>query len=255
MRFKFLVLMLFCLTAFFASGQTRRTTRPAPKPPVAAPSPTPTPTAEAPARRVVVKLKDGRSIDADFLQASVEQLELRVAGNHLKIAMDDVAAILISADAVAQAAATPTPVPAPSTGSLAMEAGIIYNMGGNQPVGRTAFALLNASLASLIQDSGYRSRFNQIDLISAWGIDRQYPNTSNAEVLSRIDAAISEHTIKTVTTDFNGRAVFENVQPGSYFLVGIAQTRRGHAIWNVPIEIKAGQNTIILDQHNAASAF
>ena len=255
MRFKFAVLMsLLCLTVFLAYGQTRRTTRPAPTPSVA-PTATPTPTIEIPARRVVVKLKDGRSLDADFLQASAKELHVRVAGNQLKIAMDEVAAIIISAEVIAQAVTTPTPVPTPTTGTLAIEAGIIYKMGGNQPVGRTEFGLLNASLAILISDSGYRSRFGQIDLISAWGIDRQYPNNSNAGVLSRIDAAIKEHAVQTVTTDFNGRASFENLQPGSYFLFGIAQTRGGHAIWNLPIEIKAGQNSILLDQNNAASAF
>lgn len=251
-----IALALLTLTALFVYGQSPRTNRPTRRP-VAAPSATPTPAVEPSTRRVMVKLKDGRSLDADFVQASADQLEVRVAGNRLKIAMEEVAMIVFSSESIAQALAPPTPTPTPelTTATLTMEAGVIYKMGGNQPVGRTNFALLNESLATLIMNSGYRSKYAQIDVISAWGIDRQYPNASNAAVLASIDTAIREHTVYTVTTDFNGRAQFENVQPGAYFLVGIAQTRRGHAIWNVSIELKPGMNSVVLDQNNAASAF
>src|SRR6266571_2832275 len=100
MRLKSSALILCLLfTGFFTYAQTtRRTNKVAPKPAVT-PTATPTP-ADIPTRKVVIKLKDGRSLDADFLRASADQLEAQVAGNRLKIAMDEVAAIVLAPEVV-----------------------------------------------------------------------------------------------------------------------------------------------------------
>ena len=241
MKFKILLLIpLLVLSTTVAKSQTRRTNPP--KPTGAA-----VPVVESKTRTVVVKLKDGRSLDADFIQASTDQLQIRIAGNVLKIAMDEVAAIILSEQV---AVTTPEPV-APSTGTLAIEAGIIYKAGGNQPVGRTEFRLLDSDLESLISAAGLRAD-RGIDLVSTWGIKRRY---SPDAILLQIEESIRKHTIQSVTTDFNGKAQFENIQPGKYFVYGLTETRRGFAIWSVPIEIKAGQNSLLLDQNNAATAF
>src|SRR6266851_1816013 len=57
----------------------------------AKPSPSATPTPEPLTRKATVKLKDGRSVDADLVRAGADKLELMVAGNHVTIGMDDVA--------------------------------------------------------------------------------------------------------------------------------------------------------------------
>jgi hypothetical protein len=244
MRFKiFMLVALLLSAAMFAEGQTRRTKPAASKPPVQ----TASPVVEPATRKVAVKLKDGRSLDADFIRATADQLEVRIAGNVLKIAMDEVAAILFSESTIA---AAPQPA-APTTGTLAMEAGIIYKSGGNQPVGRTAFRLLDSDLESLISAAGLRAD-KGIDLVSTWAIKRRY-NTD--AILLQIEESIKQHTVQAVTTDFNGKAQFENLPLAKYFVYGITETRRGFAVWSVPVEIKAGQNSVVLDQNNAATAF
>ncbi|HKR13802.1 MAG TPA: prealbumin-like fold domain-containing protein [Pyrinomonadaceae bacterium] len=247
MRFKiFMLVALLLATEMFVGaveGQTRRPKPAAPKTPLE----TASPVSEPATRKVTVKLKDGRSLDADFIRASADQLEVRIAGNVLKIAMAEVAAIVFSEPTVA---VTPQPA-APTTGTLAMEAGIIYKSGGNQPVGRTEFRLLDADLESLISGAGLRAD-RGIDLVSTWAIKRRY----NADAtLLQIEEAIKQHTVQSVTTDFNGKAQFDNLPPAKYFVYGITETRRGFAVWSVPVEIKAGQNSVVLDQNNAATAF
>jgi hypothetical protein len=161
--------------------------------------------------------------------------------------MDEVAVIVLSEPTVS---ALPPPA-APTMGTLSMEAGIIYKSGGNQPVGRTEFRLLDANLESLISAAGLQAD-RGIDLVSTWAIKRRY----NADAtLLQIEEAIKQHTVQAVTTDFNGKAQFENLPPAKYFVYGITETRRGFAVWSVPVEIKAGQNSVVLDQNNAATAF
>lgn len=230
-------------------AQTRRVNKPVAKPPSTSEASTP----NASPRKVVVKLKDGRSVDADFVQATTEEIEVRVAGNLLRIKMDDLVAIVFSGEASSQAAAPAVP----TTATLAIEAGIIYKMGGNQPVGRTEFRLLDTDLISLITASGYTPPSSSVhlqdpkeELLLHWAIDSGYSSKSSA--LLQIDESILKHTVQTVTTDFNGKAEFTDIKPGQYFVFARAQTRteRGFAIWNVPVEIKPGRNSVTLDQNN-----
>lgn len=232
------VAMILAIACTMVVSAQRRTTRPA--------TPTPTPTAPSSVRKVVVKLKDGRSLDADFLQASTERLEVRVAGNILKIAMDEVAAIIVSGEAIAEAAAPATPT------TLAIEAGIIYKSGGNQPVARIEFRLLDVDFASLLSAGGLPPDPN-LDPIATWGAKTRYP--SEDPVLLRINEGIKQHTTQSAITDFNGKAEFTDIKPGKYFIFARAQTRGGFAIWDLPIEIKGGRNSVLLDQNNAAVSF
>ncbi len=59
----------------------------------------------------------------------------------------------------------------------------------------------------------------------------------------------------TVTTDFAGKAQFQDVVPRTYFLFGFTNTRGGFATWNLHITVSSGQYSVVLDQKNAAVAF
>jgi hypothetical protein len=65
-------------------------------------------------------------------------------------------------------------------------------------------------------------------------------------------AEIKKHVKYEVMTDFEGKAKFVNVDCKNYFLYGLAPTRKSAAVWNIPIEIKEGLNSTVLDQNNAA---
>jgi hypothetical protein len=74
-------------------------------------------------------------------------------------------------------------------------------------------------------------------------------------VAERAQAAIKQHAVQTVSTDFSGKAQFTDIKPGNYYITGLSGTRGGFAVWNLPVEVKAGQNSVLLDQNNAATAF
>jgi hypothetical protein len=74
-------------------------------------------------------------------------------------------------------------------------------------------------------------------------------------MLLDIEKALKEHTVQIVTTDFSGKATFNDIKPGSYYIFGRTQTRGGFAVWNLFVEIRAGANSVFLDQNNAVAAF
>ena len=204
-------------------------------------------------RIITVTLKEGAPVTGEYLNAGANSLFLVVAGNRISIKLDDVKAVYF-AGAPAADAATPAsePAAAPQTGTLSIEAGIIYKMGGNQPVSRTEFMLLDQSLETILNEAGIPAR--DTGVLSSYAFAMLYPSQFPG-VGERAQAAIKQHAVQTVSTDFSGKAQFTDIKPGSYFIMGLSSTRKGFAIWNLPVEVKAGQNSVFLDQNNAASAF
>ncbi|HEX8351277.1 MAG TPA: hypothetical protein VF611_00010, partial [Pyrinomonadaceae bacterium] len=116
------------------------------------------PAAEAPAvapakRAVTVTLKDGTTVAGDYAGADLSAVFVTVAGNRLILKLDDVSAVYFGAPPAAAAPAAAAAQPQPST-ILSIEAGIIYKMGGNQPVARTEFMLLDQSLETVLREGG-----------------------------------------------------------------------------------------------------
>jgi hypothetical protein len=203
-------------------------------------------------RIVTVTLKDGAPVTGEYLNASATTLFLMIAGNRLSIKLDDVTAIYFG-EATPPAAATSAPQTAlPLMGTLSLEAGIIYKMGGNQPVSRTEFVLLDQSLETILTEAGIQP--GRTGVLSNYAFAVQYPSQFPG-VAEKARAAIEQHAIQKVSTDFSGKAQFSDIKPGNYYIMGLSSTRRGFAIWNLPVEVKAGQNSILLDQSNAATAF
>ncbi len=144
---------------------------------------------------------------------------------------------------VKQEGSSPTPIP---RGKLELEAAIIYSFGGVQPVARQKFYLLDADLASILRKVSKIKNAKDDNLISSFGMFAKF-GTIDKEL-----AEIQKHVKYEATTDFEGKAKFDNVECKKYFLFGLAPTRKSSAVWNIPLEIKEGSNTIVLDQNNAA---
>jgi antitoxin component of RelBE/YafQ-DinJ toxin-antitoxin module len=160
--------------------------------------------------------------------------------------------------------------------SLAIEAKIIYNMGGLQPVARTRFYLLDADPFTLrADDPAYKKRLDlaktedekmMLTLSSAVFlllkefaakkelIDKNLSDSDAKEHLNTIENARplwESHLVKETTTDFEGRAHFDDLKPGQYWLLGMSETRRAFALWDVPVTLSRGTNTLLVDQNNA----
>jgi len=153
-------------------------------------------------------------------------------------------------------------VTAPQTGGLSIEAGLVFRSGDIKPVARTVFYLLDAHPGNILKEAGIKpadkSGMDLEDpekLLFSLGLAMRYAELpSEQPFLAAAMEALKPHILQTVTTDFGGKAQFQPVVVGSYYLMGVAQTPKGLALWNIKVELNPGQNSFTLDQNNAAYA-
>jgi hypothetical protein len=156
----------------------------------------------------------------------------------------------------------PKPTPTPAEARIAIETGIVYASGDVKPVAREKFYLLDADIGQVLFDAGLKppvdarpayTRNEQQQLVNSFAM-AVLDSTTSMERLEFYQASkklFPAHIIKSVETDFSGKASFESVTPGTYYLFGITKTRKAFAVWNYRVDAKAGETKITLDQHNA----
>jgi len=168
-----------------------------------------------------------------------------------------------------------TPPPAPTSpesitaanvpsraGELSFEAALVFRSGDVKPMARTVFYLLDDDLAKILRSAGLKTsqRYGTMqdtnqNLLFTFGSASKYPSLEDhAQFYSAATEALKPHIKQSVTTDFSGKATFQNVPVGTYFLMGFGLTPRGFVLWNITVEIKSGSSSITLDQNNAAFA-
>lgn len=159
-----------------------------------------------------------------------------------------------------------------NSGSLKMEAQIIYGMGGPQPVAQETFYLLDTSFDDLMRKT--------LEDPSMQQAMKEYPTNATAVPLIRLMAMLAavnksratgdelnakpmmsgfsesmplwkSHIIKSAETDFKGQTLFENIPSGDYWITGTTQTRGGFALWNYKVSVARGENHVMLSQNNA----
>lgn len=153
--------------------------------------------------------------------------------------------------------------------TLKIEAKVIYNMGGPQPVARQSFYLMKVNFIKKYLDDSeiIEKSYNDDDrLVRRMGIALLMASTSGRFKRDQIDPesvktllgtlenmrpVFTPYLVNEVVTDFSGIAEFKDVKPGTYYLMGITETRKGIAFWNVEVGIKRGDNQLILSQENA----
>jgi hypothetical protein len=150
-------------------------------------------------------------------------------------------------------------------GTLSIEAGLVYRAGDVKPVARTQFYLLDDNLETILKNAQITQidlwkdltpiqhfaaiqRGKKVDLPVAWSDEAK-------NALKQTDEAVKSHIVGTMTTDFNGKGQFEHIKPGKYYLMGVGGTDKQAIVWNLPIEIKSGNQTVILDNNNSATTF
>ena len=154
------------------------------------------------------------------------------------------------------------PTPTPPESHISIEAGLVYQSGDVKPVARTTFYLLDMDFGQALFEAGLKSpadarptttRTDQEQLVNSFGmISLGLADLSaNYSFLKAGEKCLASHLVKDVTTDFAGKASFEPVKPGIYYLVGLVKTRKAFAIWNLKVDAKPGPVTLVLDQKNA----
>jgi hypothetical protein len=65
-------------------------------------------------------------------------------------------------------------------------------------------------------------------------------------------AAISADAATGLRSDADGKATLPGVPPGTYYMTASTKIGNLNLYWNVKVNLKAGQNSLVVDQHNAA---
>jgi hypothetical protein len=153
---------------------------------------------------------------------------------------------------------------------LKIEAKIIYNMGGPQPVARQKFYLvsvdpmairgddpkLKAKLDKLEGDAKNALLFQSmlLPLLKA-GIEEKTIKEGKEKIfLNSFESSKdvwSDYLVAETTTDFDGKAVFKDVPNGEYWLVGQTETRAAFTLWDLKIKTPINEEKLLLDQNNA----
>ncbi len=144
---------------------------------------------------------------------------------------------------------TTTTIPAETVvsdkGSVTLEAKIFNKSGSPSPVRAEKFYLLDKDLQSILSDADIEDESRQ-GLVNAFGLSIVYPERYE-DVRRKALAAISKHAVYNALTDAGGKANMKDVKPNSYYLFAITKTGSGYAVWNQPVTIQPGQNSLILE--------
>lgn len=145
-----------------------------------------------------------------------------------------------------------------------MEAQIVPPSGETRAVARETFYLLDADMIMLAMIEGnassplrervYREHPNLGMVAMVMDARRRSAYSLGAEVMLFMENSRplwESHVVRSVQTDARGRAVFKNLKPGDYWLLGRMETGDGAAFWNQRISLSRGSNQITLDQNNA----
>ena len=139
------------------------------------------------------------------------------------------------------AAAGPTAV-------LALASGFPQEAGKPNPVGNHGFYLLKDPVDTALTKGGFQpptglSPINGMNLLCT----KQTPDCQKAV------AAIIANSATAVKSSPDGKAVFPAVLPGVYYVFGLGQHHGRPLLWNVRVQIKAGDNSVTLDDRNASA--
>ncbi len=130
--------------------------------------------------------------------------------------------------------------------TLSIVSGFPAQPGVPNPLAGHPYSLLRDSFATIVAKAGVSVQ----------------PGTSPYKVLGnacgnhtpdcqKIMDAMKASAASAVRADANGSGTFPGVAPGTYYLMISSRYNDQSLVWGQPVQLKAGPNSITLDQHNA----
>ena len=145
----------------------------------------------------------------------------------------------------AAAAAAGSPVPPGHTAVLSIVPGFAAQAGTANPVGNHGFYLLKDDIQTALAKGGFNAPAGT-PVLKAMNAECE---KKSADCRTAVAAIIAD-SATAVKTDADGKATLPAVPPGAYYLFGIGKFEEKPLVWNVKVQIKAGANSVTLDQHN-----
>jgi hypothetical protein len=148
----------------------------------------------------------------------------------------------------ASADATPAPPSAPTAGSARLIVSSAFPAGANPLVGVTVF-LYKDSLANVLRKAGASIAPNATagEALRATVMSCKPPADCSA-----MSAALEPLIAARAVIDSTGRAaITPPVPPGRYYVSGSARSRDSVLVWDIKVDLKPGDNSVVLEQSNA----
>jgi hypothetical protein len=143
------------------------------------------------------------------------------------------------------AAASVSAAPPGHTAVLSIVPGFAPQPGSPNPVGNHGFYLLRDNAEIALGKGGFHATAG-LPVLKAMNAACEN-KTSDCRTAV---AAIIVDSATAVKTDAEGKATLPPVPPGVYYLFGTGQYQGKPLVWNVKVQIKAGANSVTLDQRN-----
>ena len=147
-------------------------------------------------------------------------------------------------DTAPRPAPVATPTPIDTKVILRFKAAVITRAGTVIPAARGSFSLLDEDLRTIVATKAAAK------LNSSSSLDR-----ATAYMTSQDYDLIKPHIIAKTTTDFEGNGTFEVVEAKTYYIYFFDFIGQNSVLWSFKIDLKPGDNYVVLDQNNALETF
>jgi uncharacterized lipoprotein YehR (DUF1307 family) len=161
-----------------------------------------------------------------------------------------------------------TSAPSKIQSTLSIEAGLVYKSGDVKPVARNEFYLLDDDAEKIIKEAGVEKKgrlkkWKEISWLDSYAAAKlcvnrltRCPALKDAwDLVNDVTEALKPHIVKSLTTGFDGKASFEPVTSGTYYVMGIYLRDEGFVSWNVKVELNSASQQLILDQNNSSMIY
>ncbi len=145
-------------------------------------------------------------------------------------------------------------------GNIDLEAGLVFNSGDVKPVGRATFYLLKEDPTKVILTQAHLDAYNAdnssfggnetLDKWSMYGAVLYMDGSLTPNFAIAVRKSIEAASGGRATTGFDGKARFEGVTAGDYFLFGYYRFGKQTTYWSLPVSVLAGENNVVLDNDN-----
>jgi hypothetical protein len=252
MKMKFLyILFVFC-AATTVSAQVKKT--------VVKPTQSPKTVVETveikPTQKVVIEKNNGDRLTGLFVGGNEASIIIEVSGSKIQIPLLEINVLKFGEESVP---VKPVAEQKTASNSLSFETGVVFKSGDVKPVARATFYLLDESLEKLLMDVNFQI-YGGTDVMSGFALkyvsrELEILRGSKSTIFDDTMLKLKPHILTSTTTDFNGKGQFTDLAEGVYYIMHVSEIGRSVILWNLRVEVKPGQNSVTLDQNNAAQAF
>ena len=130
---------------------------------------------------------------------------------------------------------------------LLISSGLQAQPGGPNPLANHPYVLLRDKIASIMARAGVQVPAGESPykvLGNACG--------NHTPDCQKILAAVNADAASAARADVSGKAAMPPVPPGTYYLMISAQYNNQALVWDMPVQLKTGNNSLTLSQTNAA---